>query len=284
MVGLTAALLLVTALGVPGWALPRETTCQVGSEVGEFTIWTPSGIVNKPLDSSVNLFGDTWSYGFNSGSLTLISPTNPGSAGIGDSNPTAGILASYAEFNWVFYRTTNVSTVDANGQPCTQPYVAQVQLPALTQVEICLIPIMNNLSDVHQPHSFNGTEGTPGCFVQPSDDYVSFFTAFPTSNGTPIVGATLDLCGQSQPYPLPLTGLAELPISITVHLSGGNLTASGVLSWTGGPQPADPYFVSAYYDLAPGWSWQLASIAAEENPFSPAMPLPGLLAFIQTPC
>lgn len=281
--GAAVALLLVTGLAVPGWALPRTEGCQLGTAVGAYAIWTPLSLVNSPEGGNVNAFADSWHYTFASGGLTITSPPWDYPGGSGQTNASPGIFSSYGEFNWTFYRTQNVSGVGTGGSPCTQPYVAQFTQGA-SSGGLCVIPIPNGSSDMVEPHSFNGT-GTDACPVTQTGPYVSFYTAFPAGDRLPGSVTRLDLCNLTGTYPLQVLGPAYVPVAVTVPYEGRNISATGQLSWFGDSSASLPFdHFTASYDVPAGWNWALSTFPPTTAGINLNLPLPGLVAFVRSAC
>lgn len=294
LVGATVGLVIVAGFGPTGLVLPRGTTCILGAPVGNFTIWTLETPLNKPPGVNVSMFGQDGAYGFTftSGSLRVgaIQPSNGPSGGWGDDGPSAGIFAMGVELNWSVYAVKNVSEVDVPSAPCTQPYVAKASASPVSQCGgLLIVPLVNNSSDLVEPHVWNGSgishsscvEATPGA-------YLWFDTSFHAGGTGAEAPVSWDLCGQRGAYPLTLPSVAQVPISVNVPDGGSEIRASGFESWLGTPTGgflSDAY--SAEYSVPGGWIWMLAPVgpaSSRINITTPGAPLPAMLAFVQSPC
>ena len=207
VVGIALAAVVVVGFGPPGQLLPRVTVCQLGPEIGTYTIWTPNGPLNKPENTTVSAFSvpGASNYIFTSGSLTVgVTPPDEDGGGWGEGNYSAGIALLGTLNNWTFYRATNASVIGSTSNPCTQPYVAQLGLdPFPTCGGFVTIPLENNSNDVLEPHVWNGLRGPndsssepPSCPEATPGTQVWFDTSFyygGTGNSAPV---TLNLCGK----------------------------------------------------------------------------------------
>jgi hypothetical protein len=62
---------MVLGVGLPGLILSREAVCQLGAQVGNYTIWTPTQIANVPDGGNVSVAIEEWNLTMTSGSLTV---------------------------------------------------------------------------------------------------------------------------------------------------------------------------------------------------------------------
>jgi hypothetical protein len=306
LAGGIAAVVLVVGIGPQGVLLQRASACELGPAVGTYTIWTPTAIVNIPDGGSVgynvsySYVGDrslsSWNYTFTSGSLTVGSiPAGPiaSGGGPGESAPSAGIFATYADFNWTFYRTENVSQAGGVSNPCTQPYVGEMSWPAAGCESLwSVIPLANNSTDVNEPHVWNGTTGEdtsyqPGCPYGTAGTSVWFDSSFHVAGTGAAAPVQWNLCNSQAPQELEVTGLAQVPVQVTVPLGNGSITATGLLRWISQP-PQGVVEPTVTYNVPGGWMWTLAPVGPVSSGLSvPSSEVPspsGLVAFIRTAC
>jgi hypothetical protein len=293
VVGVVIAATIFVGLGPPGMFL-RETVCELGSVAGTYVIWSPGAMVNNPDGgaASFNASVGSWNYTFTSGSLSVgsLAPSPVGRGnGEGNSVPSTGVFADYADFNWTFYHTVNVSRVGASSDPCTQPYVAVRGFPAVNRESLwSTIPIPDNSTDAVEPHVWNGTTGqnsTHGtdCGLRTPGTYVWFDSAFHGNGTAPAGPVRWDLCNASGLKRLDLMGLAQLPVRVVAPLEGGSVSAVGYLEWISEPPPG-VFAPTATYVVPGGWVWTLAPVGPVSSAIDPNAPLPGLVAFVRSAC
>jgi hypothetical protein len=297
--GVAIAVLIVVGVGPQGVLLQRVTVCQLGAEIGSYSIWTPYVLLNQPDQTEVSMAAETnaWNYTFTSGSLTTgaLPVGSTGSwGGFGNDGPSGGVLAEFQDSSWTFYHAVNKTVIGNSPGPCTQPYVAKVGA-SLGCGGLLTIPLYpNNSTDSNEPHIWNsstavsGTWG-PGCPVQTPGTYVWFDNSYSANGVGNYAPVDLNLCGWNSTYPLWLDGTARIPVIVTVPYQGRDVSASGFISWYGQPNAGPPLSgqatgITAYYALPGGWNWSLAPVGPAAFPINPGEPLPGLIAFERSAC
>lgn len=290
LVGCIVAATIFAGFGPPGLLSPGRV-CELGSRIGNYTIWTPEPIVNVPDGGGVGFATAVgfWNYTFHSGSLTvgaISTGTSQSSNGPGEGPPQAGIFAAYADYNWTFYRTQNVSKAGVASDPCTQPYVGEFPLPPSgCNSDWSTIPLPNNATDALEPHVWNATTGTNStgnsrCPVRDPGTYVWFNSSF-NSGGTGAASPrTWSLCGKTGYQWVNLTGVAQVPVVVTVPLNNASISVSGYLTWTAG----HPGWPSVTYQVPAGWLWTLAPVGPTNGPIVPGPTVTDLLAFERSAC
>jgi hypothetical protein len=291
MAGALVASIIVVGLGPPGFFLARGKVCELGLAVGNYTIWTPEAILNVPDGGGVGYATAVgfWNYTFSSGSLIVggIPPlTSTAASGPGEGPPQAGIFASYADYDWTFYRTQNVSQVGVASDPCTQPYVAEFLLPPTgCASDFSTIPLPDNASDAVEPHVWNATTGTNssyrvGCPVRDPGTYVWFDSSLHTAGTGVAAPENWSLCHGSGFQVVDLYGVAEVPVVVTVPLGHGSISAVGFLTWTSG----NPDWPTVVYKVPMGWNWTVAPVGPATASVTPSSDVPELLAFERSAC
>jgi len=292
VVGIAVAAVIVVGVGPPGLLLPQSTVCQLGAELGTYTVWTPALLANIPDGGNVTVAVNEWNVTMTSGSLTVnhLLPMGGTAYRVGEAGHglTNGLEVNYADFNWTFYETRNVSGYGVNGSPCTQLYIAEVSLPGVCG-GILTLPLPDNSTDATEPHVWNGTAGVngsenyPGCHQTPGS-YVWFDSAF--HSGAPGNAKPVDwnLCGLSGYHLLELDGIAQVPVTINVPFQGHDISASGFLTWTDA-RGVNPFVGPTTTYLAPaGWNWTIAPVGPVATQTDPNEPLPSLVAFVRSAC
>ena len=291
--GVAVAVVIVFAVGPPSPLATKGTVCQLGSEVGTYTVWSPTGMLNIPDGGNVVDEATTGelNYTFTSGSLTVGAiPGVPGTAGggTGETIPEAGIFASYADWNFTFYRTVNVSRTGESSDPCTQPYVASFSFAGgFCHSDFSIIPIPDNTTDAVEPHVWNATTGLnsthhPDCPARTPGAYLWFNTTLNLSGTGVEQPYRLDLCNSPQNRTLLLETTANVPVVVTVPFGSGSISATGFLTWDGSGNAAVP---TATYNFPGGWVWTLGPVGPVNSAVDPFVnPLPGLLAFERSAC
>jgi len=289
-VGVLVAAVLFFGVGPPAAFLPRGTVCDLGPTVGMYSIWAPVWMANYPDGGNVSLGSlNGPNYTFTSGSLTVgaLPSTPQGGGGAGESAPEAGIFASYGDYNFTFFHTSNVSQVGASSDPCTQPYVATVTwATGFCQSTWSTIPLPDNSSDVVEPHVWNGTTGVNssyawGCPHQTPGTSVWFDNALNLSGTGVAQPVRWNLCSTSQGQMLNVIGIAQIPVVVTVPFRGGSISASGYLTWTGSGDYSEP---AVTYNVPGGWMWTLGPVGPVSSALDPTVGLPGLVAFERSAC
>jgi hypothetical protein len=295
VVGVVVASAVVIGIGPPGAFLQHVTVCQLGAEVGTFTIWTPGMLINIPDGGNVTFETNEWNITVTSGSLVLNSlqpqhgPIYSGGGG-GSGLNRAGIWAEYADFNWTIFQTVNASTVGASSGPCTQPYVAQLGVPGGGCGGEAIIPLSDNATDAVEPHSwngsgpFNGSETYPGCPQQTPGTYVWFDSSFHLGEAGAMAPVTWNLCGDSGYHPMTFAGVAQVPLVLHAPSQHGRLSVSAMLEWT--DSPTEPVYSgpTVGYLVPAGWNWTLAPVEPTSTPIDPYQELPSLVAFERSVC
>ncbi|MGP8078849.1 MAG: hypothetical protein ACLQD8_02035 [Thermoplasmata archaeon] len=289
--GVGVAALLVLGFGPPGPWIPLVTTCSLGEPIGTYTIWTPSALVNVPDGGAARLGENQLNWTVSSGSLTVgqLAPPGPGGEGMGWSHQV-GIVSEFNDESWTFYRTHNVSTRGGGAGPCTQPYVAEISGPGYGCGEAgAVLPLIDNSSDVVEPHVWNGTPGDngstgfPGCPTATPGAYVWFDSSFHSSGPGWNGPFDLNLCRFSGLYNISTRVPAKLPIVVHVPYQDGAITASGLLTWNNtAPSPA--VGPAAGYSLPSGWLWEIAPVGPVHSSLAQYLLTPGLLAFERKGC
>jgi hypothetical protein len=289
LAGVIVGLVIVLGVGPPGLVLSHETECQLGQELGTYTIWTPMAITNIPEGGSVSTATDAWNLTMTSGSLTT-NPLTPLGSEVGsgfDPGSYNGTFAEYQDFNWTFYRTANVSVLDGSAGPCTQPFMAEMTVPGDGCGGGAAIPLPDNSSDASEPHVWNGTaqlngsESVSGCPVQTPGTYVWFDSSFHAGGTGTSQQARWDRCNSPGYAPLTLVGNAQVPIAVTVPYGAGDISVRGMLTW----HDTAPFTgATAVYEVPGGWVWTLAPVGPAASAIDPSQPLPGLVAFERSPC
>jgi hypothetical protein len=289
--GIAIAVAIVVSIGPPGFPLPRATGCQLGAELGRYTIRTPTTLVNIPDGGNISTAHNEWNLTMTSGSLTTnpLQPFGneiPSKVGF-ETRTTAGIAAEYGDFNWTFYRTVNASEIGGVGGPCTQPYIAEIGIPGGACGGFDYVPLANNASDAVPPHvwngtsTFNGSETYPGCPRATSGTYVWFDSSYHANGTGSLQPARWDLYNSTGSFPLTLSGVARVPIVVTVPYDGGRISARGVLTWY---IPPSAFGSTAEYDVPGGWIWMIAPVGPAASAIDPALALPALAAFERLAC
>jgi len=293
LIGAVVAISVYAGVGPPGVLLPRGTDCELGSTIGTYTIWAPTGLLNIPDGGNVGYDSTAGqlNYSFTSGSLTVggLRPVSgAGGGGAGETAPQAGIFASYADWNFTFYRTANASRVGAASDPCTQPYVASFALAnGFCWSEFSIIPIPDNSTDSAEPHVWNATTGTnstynPECPVRTPGTYVWFNSTLNLGGSGVAKPFRWDLCNDLENQTLMLETVARLPVVVTVPFGGGSISATGFLTWDGSGDSGIP---TATYNLPGGWVWTIGPVGPVSSAVDPlAASIPGLLAFERSAC
>jgi hypothetical protein len=291
--GIAVAAVAVLGFGPPGEFLPRGTVCELGGIIGTYSIWAPTGMVNIPDGGNVGFEAATAevNYTFTSGSLsvgTFPRVAGVGGGGVGETVPEAGIFASYANWNFTFYHTVNVTKTDVSSNPCTQPYVASISFSGgFCHSDFSVIPIPDNSTDSTEPHVWNATTGTNSTYHRGCPDltpgaYVRFDATL-NLGGTGVAKPfRWDLCNYSQNETLFLETVAQVPVVVTVPSGSGSISATGFLTWDGSEDSSAP---TATYNLPGGWVWTLGPVGPVTwaiDPFN--APIPGLLAFERSAC
>jgi hypothetical protein len=287
LLGVGVACLVTFSIGPPGLILPHATVCQLGADLGTYTVWTPTQIANFPDGGTASVAFDGWNLTMTSGSLTTNPLKDSGPVEQFGSDPNGGLFGSFADFNWTFYRTSNVSVAGGSPDPCTQPFIAQMAVPGGGCGVGAVIPLVDNSTDAVEPHVWNGTPGLNGsetyggCPVQTPGTYVWFDSSFHAGGSGPAQPVRWDRCNSSGFAPLTLDGDARIPIAVTVPYHGTEISAWGTLTWYDS-DPADG--PTAVYEVPGGWVWTLAPVGPAEFIINPSQPLPGLVAFERTAC
>jgi hypothetical protein len=292
LVGIAIAALVVIGLGPRGAFLTRVTTCELGAMVGNYTIWTPDGLVNIPDGGSAHMGVNELNFTMSSGSLTVggLGPPSPLSFGF-SSGFHAGLLTQFDDWPWTFYSTRNVSTIGESAAPCTQPYVATVTTDAggpCGEIGIVL-PLADNTSDAVEPHIWNGTpgdngsRGTPGCPTATPGSFVWFDSSFHTSGSGWNSAYDLNLCNFSSPWGISTKMSADVPIVVHVPDDGGMISAAGFLTWNS-TVPHSSTGPAADYTLPGGWLWEVAPVGPIHGSLAQDMLTPGSLAFERLAC
>jgi hypothetical protein len=296
VVGVVVAAAIFVTVGPPAASLQRVTACELGAEVGTYTIWTPFLLIDIPDGGNVTYAANEGNITVVSGSLTLNDlrpqggPIATGESG-GSGLNRAGIYAEYADRNWTIHRVSNVSTEGGTSGPCTQPYVAQVGWPGSGCGGDAIIPIPDNTSDATAPNrwngepGFNGSEKWPGCPQQSPGTYATFDSALHLGGPGPGSPTNWNLCGVTGYERLTLVGIASVPLTLNVPYDGALVTVSATLRWV------DSSVLPAYmggpttgYLVPGGWNWTLAPIGPVLTGLDPRNPLPGLVAFERSAC
>ena len=292
LVGAVVALLLFVGVGPPGWVLPRGTVCKLGSEVGTYTIWAPTVMANNPDGGSAEIQATIGpNYTFTSGSLTVGAiPSVPlrAGGGVGETGPHTGIFASYADYNFTFYRTMNGSEVGAASDPCTQPYVASISFTGgFCHSDFSVIPIPDNSTDAAEPHVWNATTGenstyNPACPVRTPGTYVWFNNSLNPGNPGGNQALRYRLCNASVNTTIYLTTVARIPVVVTVPFGSGSISTSGVLTWEGSGDLTIP---TVTYVVPGGYVWTIGPVGPVSWTVEPGtLVFPGLLGFERSAC
>jgi hypothetical protein len=285
---------ILVGFGWPGVFLPHGTVCQVGAEVGNYTIWMPLQLINIPDGGNVSYGSDEWNVTVTSGSLTmnaLVPQKGPifSSLAGGSGLYRAGIWAMYGDFNWTIYDTRNTSTMGVS-DPCTQPYVAHLIVPGGACGGSAVIGLTNNSTDLVEPHVWNGTAGEngtenyPGCPVQTPGTYAWFDSSLHLGLSGEPAGVNWNLCGLSGFHNLVLNGIAKVPVALHVPVLGKDISISATLEWYDSPALKVYAGPTVSYLLPGGWNWTLAPVGPVNSKINPDLPLPGLVAFDRSAC
>lgn len=291
IVGCAVAATIFASFGPPGLLAP-QTVCELGARVGTFTIWAPTMMANNPDEGSAVMQATIGpNYTFTSGSLTVGAlPSSPlaSGGGVGENAPKTGIFASYADWNFTFYRATNVSRIGVVSDRCTQPYVATFSpIGGFCHSDFSIIPLADNSTDAMEPHVWNGTTGlnstyNRSCPVGTPGAQVWFDTQLN------LVGAGLEtpyrwsLCNASANQTIDLLTVARIPVVVTVPYEDGSISTAGFLTWEGS---GDTFIPTVQYTLPGGWVWILGPVGPVSWAVDPMnAPIPGLLAFERLAC
>jgi hypothetical protein len=294
-VGAIVAVAVVVGIGPPGLLLPRATVCKMGTEIGEYTIWTPLMLINIPDGGNVTFHTNEWNITVSSGSLELNSlqpqrgPIYSGGGG-GSGLNRAGIWAEYGDFNWTIFRTANTSEVGTSSIPCTQPFVAQLTVPGGGCGGEAVIPLSDNSTDAVEPHvwngtsTFNGSETYPGCPQQTPGTYVWFDSSLNLGGTGPDTPVTWNLCGGAGYEPLSFPGIARVALVLHAPYGDGGVSVAAMLQWT--DSPALPVYTGTTvgYLVPAGWNWTLTPVGPTNSPINPDQELPSLVAFERSAC
>jgi hypothetical protein len=294
LVGTVAALFLVFGFGPAGLVLPRGQVCQLGAELGTYTIWTPLQIINIPDGGNVSYANDEWNVTVTSGSLNLnvlVPQTGPitGSWSGGSGLNRAGIAVMYGDFNWTIFNTENSSAIAASN-PCTQPYVAELVVPGGACGGFAYLPLPDNTTDTIEPHvwngtaELNGTEQYRGCPIQTPGTYVWFDSSLHLGGSRAQAAVNWSLCGDSGFEPLVLNGIAEVPVALHVPYQGEDVSVSATLEWYDSQAINAHQGPTVSYLVPGGWDWTLAPVGQASSVINPDLPLPSLVAFERTAC
>jgi len=293
--GVIVAVIVVVSFGPGGLLLPRATVCQLGQNLGTFTIFTPAELTNIPYGGNMTDATNEENLTITSGSITT-NPFQPWSGPLksgvvdGSGENRAGIWATYADFNWTFYSVENVTKVGGSSSPCTQPDVAYRQIPGLGCGGEAIIPLANNSTDAIEPNvwngtaGFNGSEDYPGCPVQSPGTYVGFDTSLNLNGSGNSKPVRWDLCGTSGYFPLVLNGIAEVPLEITAFIHGNKVSVHAALERYDNPSLPVYQGPTTIYRVPGGWNWTLAPVGPTTAPINPSDPLPALVAFERSAC
>ncbi len=297
--GIAVALLIVVGFGPTGLLLPRSTICQKGDLVGTYAIWTPDTPLNKPEGVNVSAAAQIggWNFTFSSGSVIVgsIHPSELAAGGWGDRGSASGISMQGAEVNWSFYSVHNTSVIGTSSNPCTQPYVAEMESPPVQQCGgFVTIPLVDNTNDVVEPHVWNGELGVnssspepPNCPPTTPGAYIWFDISFHENATGAAAPVQWNLCNSTGTFPLVLPGVAEIPVVVYAPYEGREISASGAQTWVGLPNGGNTppiEFWTANYSVPGGWLWMLAPVGPTPATINPELPLPSLVAFERLAC
>jgi len=294
LAGVSVAVVLVVGVGPSGLLLPRVTTCELGTPLGTYTVWTLSMPLNKPPGVNVSATAESgaWNFTFTSGSLTVgaLRPGN-GAGGWGDDGPLAGISAQALEMNWSVFGVENTTTIGGPSGACTQPYVAEEYgVPVVGCGGFVTLPLANNSSDDVEPHVWNGTGSgweRTGCLPATSGAYIRFDTAFHTNGSGASAPVRWNLCDRRGDFPLVVSPQAEIPVVVNVPFGGREVTANGFESWQGGEYSSTGPIggTTANYTVPGGWVWMITPVGPVSAPLDPGTgSLPALVAFERLAC
>ena len=299
VIGALVAVVLVVGIGPPATFLPRATVCQMGALVGTYAIWTPDTPLNKPEGVNVSAAAQAggWNFTFSSGSVTVgsIHPSDLSAGGWYDGNPAAGISMQGTEVNWSFYSVHNTSVIGTSSNPCTQPYIAEMEFPPVQQCGgFVTIPLIDNTSDVAEPHVWNGKLGLnssspepPNCPPATPGAYIWFDISLHENGTGALAPVQWNLCNLTGSFPLILPGVAEIPVVVHAPYQGREISATGFETWIGLPNGGDgpgTELWTAGYTVPAGWLWMLAPGGSAFAPIIPQLPLPSLVAFVRLAC
>jgi hypothetical protein len=283
-----AAIVIFVGFG-PAGLLVTGTVCRLGSAVGSYTIYAPEALVNKPDSTNVSIDIAVVNYTFFSGPVSmgeLTTNSRTSAANFGGFDSLGGILGGFIDVNFTFYQTKNDSELGAVSNPCTQPYVASAE-PYTGCGGSFTVPMADSVNDENQPHVWN--QSSAPCGTTSPGAYVWFDSTYHAGRTNEQAPVTLDLCDSTGEYPLVLSGVARVPVNVTVPYRGSYISSHGFLTWVGQPNPPPPVSgtlspATAYWFLSSGWNWSLAPVGPASAPIDPALPLPGLLAFQRSAC
>ena len=289
-VGVLVAVLVIVSVGPQGLLLPRSTVCRLGSAIGSYTVFTLVNPLNQP--PGVGVWAESVNDGFNftfvSGSLTVgaIAPWGGGGGWGVLGGYQAGITAQGIERNWTVYSTTNTSVIGQTSGPCTQPYVAMMIGPPVSNCGgFVNIPLANESSDLVEPHVWNGSGGQfppTGCPPPTPGASIWFDISFHPNGTGPYSPVDWNLCNSSGNLTLYVENPGVVPIVLSVPYNGRTISIVGVQTWgagTGG-------LYTAQYTVPAGWIWRLAPIGPSTVALDPASGnvVPNLLAFERLAC
>jgi hypothetical protein len=293
--GAVVAVILVVGIGPPGELLAHATVCELGPQLGVYTVWTPIQVINVPDGGGVAYGASEWNVTVRSGSLVLNPLQNwtgslVGTIGGGSGPNRSGLWVEYGDFNWTFYEARNSSVVNQAPGPCTQAYVAQITVPGGACGGWDIVGLADNATDTVEPHVWNGTAGFNGtedysdCPVQTPGTYVTFDSSMHTAGSGAMAGVDWNLCGDTGHRTLALSGVAQVPEVLHVPYGGGGISVSATLLWYDAPGGFGYLGPSTSYQVPAGWNWTLAPVGPASFPIEPIQDLPSLVAFIRAPC
>ena len=260
--GFAVALFLVLALGPHGY-LTRSQVCQLGPPIGTYTILTPTNLANIPDGGYASYTTYGWNYTMVSGSVTIgdLKPMPPFWTTVAHTVPASGVLSDWADFNWTFYRTENVTVTGAAPTPCTQPFLAQIQFYGVCGGSGMVIPISNNSTDASDPHTWSGNSQYNGtgaqCPTLTPGAYVWFNTSFDASGSSWGKPVDLNLCNRAGYYPLEADGQVQIPVRVVVPFDGSVISSAGYLTWSAFGYSHNQ---SILYEIPMGWNWLLSQL------------------------
>ena len=284
--GVAIAVLLV--VGVPEVTHP-VTSCALGAKVGSAWIWTPGILLNVPLGGGAAWGDRQLNWTFSSGSLVVGElPTGGGGSALELGSNETGINGVFGLANWSFYEAQNRSTAYGTGNPCTQPYVAEIHnglnCGAVGNLSSVLV-LPDNASDAVQPHYIPSANcsyesATPGATLYFDTSYHS------AAAGSPYTSETIRLCGfgYDSPLDVSLTGVAGYPIDVSMTVGGATIRAMGFVRWAGPSPTPEGNVPTAQYSLPNGWAWNISTIEAGTLPTVANPTTTSLLAFERSAC